>query len=230
MSKKNANSVMKLVSNKLFITLLVFALGIIMISAVFTHNLNEVAENVSDDEQEIAVTTEVEEEKLTEIVTNTEEYSETVPAVEEYEEDEPETVEVLEEISYKIPLSGELQKEFSVEELLWDETMQDWRTHTGIDIGAETGSEVDTAAPGTVIDAYKDEMYGFVVKVQHDDGNITVYKNLEKSVVSKGNILDDGQMIGTVGNSGSFEMAQKPHLHFEIISEEKYKNPMEYIK
>ena len=232
MSNKNGNNVMKLVSNKLFITLLVFALGIIMISAVFTRNAREVAKNVSkDDHQEVAAVTEPETVELddTEPILD-EEIAVAVGEPEPYEFEEVQTEEVFAEISYKIPLSGELQKKFSVEELLWDETMQDWRTHCGVDIAADTGSEVDTAAPGIVVETYEDEMYGIVVKVEHEDGTVTVYKNLEKSVVKKDDILDEGQMIGTVGNTGTFEMAQKPHLHFEVISEEKYKNPLEFVK
>ena len=92
------------------------------------------------------------------------------------------------------------------------------------------GAEVDTAAAGIVLEAFESETYGFVVKVQHPDGIVTVYKNLERIVVEKDDTIDLGQMIGTVGNKGSFEIGQKPHLHFEVIKDEKNINPMELIK
>lgn len=221
MSKKN--NVVKLVSNKLFITLLVFAIAIIMMSAVFNRNAQQVAQNTEELHEEIPVVSETEinitEEKEPEV-------AETIVTIEE----EPEVIAVVGDINYKLPLAGELQKKFSTEELFWDETMKDWRTHNGIDIAANAGAEVDTAAPGTVLEAYEDEMYGFVVKVQHNDGVVTVYKNLEKTVVKKDDVLDEGQMIGTVGNTGAFEIAQKPHLHFEVISDDKNINPLDFIK
>ena len=220
MSSKN--NVVKLIGNKLFITLLVFAIAIIMISAVFNRNAQELAQNQDEYNEELPVVSESDivepEETVNEVV-------ETIISVEE-----PEVVAVIGEVEYKLPLAGELQKKFSTDELLWDETMQDWRTHNGIDIAADVGTEVDTAAPGTVLEAYEDEMYGFVVKVQHNDGVVTVYRNLEKTVVAKDDVLDEGQMIGTVGNTGSFEMAQKPHLHFEVICENKNINPLDFIK
>ena len=222
MNNKSNNTVAKLIGNKLFITLMVFAVAIIMISAVFNRNTQQTAQNPPQEEEEIPVVSE----------TDVYEPVEEAEAVEEPEvtEEDPETVSVMKEITYSLPIAGELQKKFSVDELLWDETMQDWRTHNGIDIAAEAGAEVDTAGPGTVMEAYEDEMYGFTVKVKHNDGVVTVYKNLEKIVVKKDDILDEGQMIGTVGNKGAFEIAQKPHLHFEVIVEEKNINPLDFIK
>lgn len=221
MSNKNS-SVVKLIGNKLFIALLVFAIAIIMISAVFNRNADELAQNEQEYEEEIPVVSETE---VYESADTKPEIEESVPVVSEAEPEEE-----VKEVEYTMPLTGELQKEFSVDELLWDDTMQDWRTHNGIDIASDVGTEVDTAGAGTVIEAYEDETYGFVVKVQHADGVVTVYKNLEKIVVEKDDVLDRGQMIGTVGNKGAFEIAQKPHLHFEVIIEDKNTNPLDLIK
>lgn len=221
MSNKNS-SVVKLIGNKVFIALLIFAIGIITISAVFNRNADEFAQREQNYNEEIPVVseTEVYEPANTESVVE-----ETISSV-----SETTPKEEVEEVEYTMPLTGELQREFSVDELLWDDTMQDWRTHNGIDIASDVGTEVDTAGEGTVIESYEDEKYGFVVKVQHADGVVTVYKNLEKTVVEKDDILDKGQMIGTVGNKGAFEIAQKPHLHFEVIIEDKNTNPLNLIK
>ena len=169
------------------------------------------------------------------------EYEEEIPVVSDAKVvEEVENIPVLpvveveevipDEVEYVMPLAGELQKSFSTDELLWDDTMKDWRTHNGIDIASDVGTEVDTAAAGIVIEAFESETYGFVVKVQHPDGIVTVYKNLERIVVEKDDAIDLGQMIGTVGNKASFEIGQKPHLHFEVIKDEKNINPMELIK
>ncbi len=227
MSDKKGNSVLKLVSNKFFITLTVFALGIIMVSAVFTRNSQRVAENSENIEpDDVPVVTDNKREEIEEYEFSVEK-EEFVP-VEEIEE--PQTKEVMVRFEYRMPLSGKIQKEFSTDELLWDETMQDWRTHSGVDIEADYGAEVDTSAPGIVVDVSESEKYGVSVKIQHQDGIITIYKNLDKAVVKKDDNLDEGQMIGTVGNKGEFEFSQKPHLHFEVVSEEKYINPLDLIK
>ena len=144
--------------------------------------------------------------------------------------DEEPNEEEKQPIKYNMPLSGELQRDYSGEELAWDETMQDWRNHRGVDISSNAGDEVDTAAPGVVVESKKDEMYGYMVVVDHGDGVTTVYKNLESTVVETGDTLDEGQMIGKVGNSSAFEMAQKPHLHFEVMKDDVYVNPLEFIK
>lgn len=227
MSDKKGNIALKLVSNKFFITLMIFAIGIIMISSVFTRNAQKVAQDAKKEEaNEVSVASKNQKEKIEEFEFN-DEVQDLVPLEEDQHE---QTKEVMVRFEYKMPLAGKIQKGFSIDELLWDETMQDWRTHCGIDIEAEVGAEVDTAAQGVVVDVSESEKYGIAVKVQHPDGIITLYKNLGKSVVSKDDNLDEGQMIGTVGDKGEFEISQKPHLHFEVISEEKYINPLDLVK
>ncbi len=216
------NNVVRLIGNKLFITLLVFALAIIMISSILNRNAQQVAKTQKEALENIPVVSESNVPVIEEKKAVAEEIIE--------EEDEPEAVAVMGEISYRLPLAGELQRKFSTEELVWDETMKDWRTHNGIDIAADVGTEVDTAAPGTVTEVYEDEMYGFVVKVRHNDNVVTVYKNLQRAVVKKDDAVDEGQMIGTVGDAGAFEISQKPHLHFEVISDDKNINPLDFIK
>ena len=217
MRDKKNSSVAKLIGNKIFIILVAFSIAIICISLAFDRSIRKVSNVQTDFVSEVPVVNDVPD------LVNEEVFTESVDASEVVEEQ-------AETINYRLPVSGELQKDFSVDELLWDETMQDWRTHNGVDIETEDGAEVVTAAPGTVTEAYEDELYGFVVKVEHSDGRISIYKNMGKIVVKKDDVVDDGQMIGTVGNRGAFEMTQNPHLHFEIIYEEKYINPLEFIK
>ena len=217
MRDKKNSSVAKLIGNKIFIILVAFSIAIICISLAFDRSIRKVSNVQTDFVSEVPVVNDVPDLVNEEVFTESAEASEVV-------EEQAET------INYRLPVSGELQKDFSTDELLWDETMQDWRTHNGVDIETEDGAEVVTAAPGTVTEAYEDELYGFVVKVEHSDGRISIYKNMGKIVVKKDDVVDDGQMIGTVGNSGAFEMTQNPHLHFEIIYEEKYINPLEFIK
>lgn len=63
------------------------------------------------------------------------------------------------------PLDGTTVTVFSVTELMYDETMADWRTHNGIDISAATGTGVTAASDGIVTSVHSDPMWGNVVEV-----------------------------------------------------------------
>ena len=78
------------------------------------------------------------------------------------------------------PLDGTTVTVFSVTELMYDETMADWRTHNGIDIQASEGDSVRTAASGTVLSVKDDELMGTTVVIQHGGGYTTQYSCLQK--------------------------------------------------
>ena len=220
----NKGSVTKLLGNRLFIGLLATAAVIVTISAMQNARTDKTSTQQTPVEKEVsAVVPQDDSPKIDEEVAN--EMLETILPVDEYTDES----EIPKDITYKLPLSGEMQRDFSGDNLIWDETMQDWRTHNGVDIASDTGDEVDTAAPGKVIYAAFDERYGYVVKVDHQNGVTTVYKNLGKITVKEGDNVDEGQMIGTVGDSYSFESAQKAHLHFEVLEDGSYKNPVNFI-
>lgn len=85
--------------------------------------------------------------------------------------------------------------------------------HNGIDIGASIGTPIYAAAPGVVISAGPASGFGLWVRVQHDDGAITVYGHVDTYIVSVGQRVAAGQQIATVGNRGQ---STGPHLHFEV--------------
>ena len=73
--------------------------------------------------------------------------------------------------------------------------------------------------------------YGLTVIIEHRDGYKTVYSNLlTTEFVTEGEEVSKGQTIGTVGNSAAFEIADEPHLHFEMIKNEEPVNPIFYLK
>lgn len=227
MNRKNEHTDsygIKLFRSKTIVALLAITAIIVAVSILWNERMQKVTvtENENLPEENTAVMSKPEE---TEKEYVSSEISQSIKSVDTDEENIAEKI-----IEYSFPVNGEVQRAFSVNNLLWDETMEDWRTHCGVDIASELGSEVDTAAEGTVTECYEDEMYGYVVKIEHPDGVVTVYKNLDKVLVKQGDALDMGQMIGTVGSGGKFESAQKAHLHFEVIVDDKYVNPSEFIK
>lgn len=128
------------------------------------------------------------------------------------------------------PVSGDVIKEHSGEDLVYSETMKDWRVHQGIDYAAEQDSDVHAAADGTVEKVYNDNMYGTSVVVDHGGGIKTLYANLKDTSVSEGDKVKTGQAIAKVGSTATAEVAEPFHLHFEVIDNEISQNPREYFK
>lgn len=135
-----------------------------------------------------------------------------------------------EEIIFKAPLKGEIIREYAKDSLVYSNTLQEWVTHNGIDIKADKTSVVKAALKGKVSSIKNDPRYGLTVIITHDGGYQTVYSNLLTSeFVVKGEQVEAGQSIGTVGNSASFETADDYHLHFELLKDNEYVNPEVYI-
>lgn len=129
------------------------------------------------------------------------------------------------------PIEGEISKEFSNENLIYSETLKEWTTHTGIDILADMSTVVKASADGTVKAIKNDPRYGITVILTHVNGYETRYSNLlTAEFVKEGEKVKQGQTIGTVGNTASFEIADGSHLHFEILKNSEYLNPIQYFK
>ena len=115
------------------------------------------------------------------------------------------------------PVSGETQSAYSMEQLAFNATTRDWRTHDGVDLTAAEGAPVRAAANGTVTAVYDDELLGTTVVIGHDDGCVTYYQNLAATpVVSAGDKVEAGQTIGSVGRTALLEVGQDAHLHFAV--------------
>lgn len=113
------------------------------------------------------------------------------------------------------PLSGAVETPHSVEALLYDKTMADWRTHTGLDIAAAIGAKVMAASDGTVERVFNDEMYGTTVVIRHMGGLTSIYSNLAATpTVNEGDAVRIGDVIGSVGDTALAEAGEVTHLHF----------------
>ena len=129
------------------------------------------------------------------------------------------------------PVEGEIIKGFSNDSLVYSNTLQEWITHPGIDIKAEKTTVVKSAADGMVKSIKNDPRYGITVIVEHVNGFESIYSNLlTAEFVKEGESIKQGQTIGTVGNTATFEIADETHLHFEILKDGEYIDPEQYIK
>lgn len=146
---------------------------------------------------------------------------EDVPTIAEPEELIPQVVS---------PLDGTTVTVFSMTELMYDETMADWRTHNGLDIQAGEGDAVKTAAPGTVASIRHDELMGTTVVIEHADGYTTTYASLQEEVpVAVGAAVESGDIIGYVGSTATAESSMGPHLHFSVAKNGEVIDPAKYV-
>ena len=128
------------------------------------------------------------------------------------------------------PLSGDTVTAFSMDELLYNETMGDWRTHDGIDIAAAEGAEVVAAASGKVSSVTEDYWMGTTVVISCADGYELTYASLQSApAVSAGDSVQAGDPIGTVGNTSSLEETAGAHLHFSVYREGTAVDPNAYL-
>lgn len=135
------------------------------------------------------------------------------------------------ELNFAKPVDGEIVRNFAVDSLVYSDTLQEWTTHTGIDIKADKTTVVKSAEAGIVKTIKNDPRYGLTVIVEHENGFQTVYSNLLTSeFVVEGEKVEKGQSLGTVGNTAAFEIADEPHLHFEILKDSVQVDPNIYLK
>ena len=161
-------------------------------------------------------------------VTSNNTTSQTNSKIDKEETDKKEETTV--ELKFEKPVEGDIVRDFAVDSLIYSETLQEWTTHTGIDIKAEKTTVVKSAEVGTVKTIKNDPRYGLTVIIEHANGFQTVYSNLLTSeFVVEGEKVEKGQSLGTVGNTAAFEIADEPHLHFEILKDSVQVDPNIYL-
>ena len=143
-----------------------------------------------------------------------------VPAVEE--EPAPEPEDLLPQVVS--PLDGTTVTVFSTTELMYDETMADWRTHNGIDYAAKAGEAVPAPVAGSVVLAGSDGSWGPTVAIKDDAGRIWRLCGVASPKVKEGDIVAAGQTLGKVGSVGC-ECAEEDHIHLEVKQGDAYLDP-----
>ena len=98
--------------------------------------------------------------------------------------------------------------------------------HTGLDFELPTGSPILAAGSGQVSEAGWDGQYGKTVIIQHLDGHSTRYAHANELLVKQGQSVKRGQLIAKSGNTGR---STGPHLHFEVLKDDKPVDPKQYL-
>lgn len=106
------------------------------------------------------------------------------------------------------------------------DTISRTASHNGHDWAVNTGTKVRAAAEGVVELAYFSESYGYNILINHNNGFKTRYAHLSEVKVSKGEKVEQSQVIALSGSTG---FSTGPHLHFEVVKGGKRVNPIEYV-
>ncbi len=157
---------------------------------------------------------------------------ETEPTADDVNDTEPAVAEADVLPTFSAPCGGEIMRCYTGTTPVFSVTMDDWRTHTGIDVYAAAGTEVRSVADGVIKDVWDDAMMGSCISIEHSGGAVSVYKNLSDEIpewIEKGVSVKAGDTIALAGESALEEIAEENHLHFELQVNGVSVDPQAYI-
>ena len=102
----------------------------------------------------------------------------------------------------------------------------DWRNHNGLDLTADMGTPVYATGDGVVVLAHYNGGYGNVIFLSHGYGFESRYAHLSKFKITQGQKVRRGDLIGYVGSTG---LSTSPHLHYEVLYNNKWINPIYFM-
>lgn len=131
------------------------------------------------------------------------------------------------------PVDAPVLKGYSGATPVFSYTMNDYRTHGGIDFLCVPGTEVRAAADGVICEVTDDPMMGVCVGISHTGGAVTRYCGLSEEsleLMKVGDEVKRGQAIGSSGSTSLIESAEEDHLHFELKVNGSGENPADFMK
>lgn len=127
------------------------------------------------------------------------------------------------------PVAGRMLNAYSGDELVYNKTLQDWRTHNGVDYACEAGAEVSAPTAGEVTAVGAEGNWGSVIRIRDDSGRIWRLCGVNSPEVSLGDKVTVGQLLGKAGSIGC-ECAEESHIHLEVMEGESYLDPAKLIR
>ena len=122
------------------------------------------------------------------------------------------------------PVSGRVLNGYSGDELVYNKTLGDWRTHNGIDYACAKDAAVQSPTAGTVVLAGSDGSWGPTVAIKDSAGRVWRLCGVASPAVKEGETVSAGQTLGKVG-SVSCECAEESHIHLEVKQDDSYLDP-----
>ena len=136
--------------------------------------------------------------------------------------DEVTTVGVKERPLYIWPVEGRVSSHFGPRNISGGS-----KNHKGVDIAVSKGTEVMAARAGTVIWSGWNGGYGYLVKIEHEDGSVTYYGHNSELIAQVGDEVEQGDVIALSGSTGQ---STGPHCHFEIRIDGTPVDPEDYLE
>ena len=130
--------------------------------------------------------------------------------------------------NFALPMGTDIIKDYSGGEMVFSETMGDWRVHNGVDFSGSAGNEVKAVADGTVTKVYDDSFWGTVVEIDHGNGMTARYCGLGANVIGEGEKVEKHGRIGTLGHI-PVEISEEDHLHLEILIDGANVDPLKAL-
>lgn len=114
----------------------------------------------------------------------------------------------------------------------YDQTMDWYRLHEGMDFAAAAGTQVFAAVDGRIKEiSTSDVLYGATITIEHENGVTTVYKFVEPAEGMKvGDSVNRGEVIATIAAANGVENKDGDHLHFEVYKDGKIADPDDYLE
>lgn len=135
-----------------------------------------------------------------------------------------------EEIGLRWPVKGEVIMNYSGETPVYFKTLSQYRVNQALLIGAEKGCSVCSAADAVVSDVGYDEEIGNYVETVIGDGYKLLYGQLDKVQVTKGDNLEEGQLIATLGSPTSYYSEEGCNLYLKMTDKDEAVDPMLYLR
>lgn len=126
------------------------------------------------------------------------------------------------------PVSGRVLKAFSGDELVYNKTLGDWRTHNGVDYACKAGETVCAPVDGKVTEVAEDGNWGPVVSIEDAKGRVWRLCGVASPKVKRGESVRAGQELGKAGSIGC-ECAEGDHIHLEVKEGQTYLNPVKLL-
>lgn len=137
---------------------------------------------------------------------------------------------IIADVGNILPVEGEISHPFSNGELVKSETLGVWKTHDGVDILCDLGTEVRSMSEGMVKEIKDDPLWGVYVIVEQNNGLDVQYCGLAKELnVKAGQEVKQGEILGKTSDTNQCEILQQPHLHLGVKQSGKWIDPLSIV-
>ena len=121
---------------------------------------------------------------------------------------------------------GEIVMDYDDQNLVYDKTLEQYRTNDCISLAAQIGEQVKAAADGIVKSVLNTPESGNTIILDHGNGWSTTYSQLQDDLlVNQGDTVKKGQVIGGVGSPTKYGILLGSHLDFRVAHNDSYVNP-----